>query len=96
MQSLLIAGRRGVVAAADVLAVFAAMLILGLLAACGAPAMSDTRTAVWDRYVQAAEAYSNCRLRGRTPAPCKAGKAASQAAEARYRAEIGATAPTRR
>jgi len=88
-------GRLGVAAAAHAIAMLATPLALGLLGACGAPA-SNTRSAAWDRYEAASEAYTDCRMRGRAPPPCTAEKAASQAAEARYRAEIGATPPNGR
>ena len=93
MQSLLIGGRRGVAAAARAIAIIAAMLVSGLSGAGGAAA-DDTRGAAWDSYARASEAYTNCRFRGRTLALCKAEKEASKAAEARYRAAIGAASPT--
>jgi hypothetical protein len=70
-----------------------AMLLPGVPTPCGAQ-VSDARIAAWNAYQQASEAFSECRMRGRAPPPCIQEKGASLAAEARYRAEIGA-APAR-
>jgi hypothetical protein len=95
MQRPLLGGRRGVAAAVRSIAITVVMLLPGLPTPCSAQA-SETRGSAWDRYPQASEALGDCRMRGRTPPPCIAEKAALVAAEARYRAELGATHATGR
>jgi hypothetical protein len=91
MQRPLLGGRRGVAAAVRSIAITVVMLLPGLPTPCSAQA-SETRGSAWDRYPQASEALGDCRMRGRTLAE----KAALVAAEARYRAELGATHATGR
>jgi hypothetical protein len=74
------------------------VLLAGLPTPCGAQA-SDARIAAWERYSQASEALAECRERGMhgrlSPSLCLRETAAAEAAEARYRAEIGATQATK-
>jgi hypothetical protein len=93
MHSLLTGRPRDVAAALRSAAMTVGMLS-GLLTPFGALA-ADTRSAAWDQYSQASETLADCRMRGRTPPPCTAEKAAAIAAEARYRAEVNATEATR-
>jgi hypothetical protein len=77
------------------IAIALTILLPSLPTPCGAQP-TDARSAAWDRYSRASEAFAECRLRGRAPPPCKAEKAAAAAAEAQYRAEIDATEATTR
>jgi hypothetical protein len=85
-----------VVAAVRSIAITALVLLSSLPTTPCSAQISNARSAAWDRYSQASEALSTCRMRGRAPPPCVAEKAASLAAEARYRAEIGAAQATGR
>jgi hypothetical protein len=64
--------------------VAAAVLAPGiLLAGCAPP--SSTKQAAWDRYVEAESAYEDCRATPhRAPPPCRAEKAAYEAAREHY------------
>jgi hypothetical protein len=78
---------------------FSIVMTVGLLAGLPTPCaaqVNDARSAAWEAYSRASEALAECRARGRgSPPPCPVAKAAAEAAEARYRAEIGATQATK-
>jgi len=91
MRSPFLGGRR--TAAICWITLIAAILLPGLATPCGAQT-SNARSAAWNDYSHASRALAKCRLQGHTAGPCVAEKQAAIAAEARYRAEIGAAAPT--
>jgi hypothetical protein len=70
-------------------------LLLPVLATPCSAQTSDARSAAWDRYSRASEALAECRLSGRAPRPCPVAEAEAKAAEAGYRAVIGASQATK-